>query len=45
MLAQGSVRPGLLAPEALDPTPFLRELPSLGIRSRLIREEELTTLE
>ena len=43
MLAQGSVSPGLLAPEALDPEPFLRALPSLGVRSRLIREEELTT--
>ncbi|ETW94335.1 MAG: hypothetical protein ETSY1_35335 [Candidatus Entotheonella factor] len=44
MLAQGSIHPGLLAPEALDPAPFLRELPSLGVRSRLIREEELATL-
>lgn len=45
MLAQGSISPGLLAPEALDPTPFLRALPSLGVRSRLIREEELTTFQ
>ncbi len=44
LLAQGSIRPGLLAPEALDPTPFLQALPALGIRSRLIREEELETL-
>ena len=43
MLARGRISPGLLAPEALDPAPFLRELPSLGVRSRLIREEELTT--
>ncbi len=44
MLAQGKIQPGLLAPEALDPEPFLRELSTLGIRSRLIREEEFETL-
>lgn len=45
MLAQGRISPGLLAPEALDPAPFLQALPSLGVRSRLIREEELETLQ
>ncbi len=45
MLAQGIISPGLLAPEALDPAPFLQALPSLGVRSRLIREEELETFQ
>jgi saccharopine dehydrogenase-like NADP-dependent oxidoreductase len=41
MLASGTVTTrGLLAPEALDPLPFLRALPSLGARTRIIREEE-----
>jgi saccharopine dehydrogenase (NAD+, L-lysine-forming) len=41
MLATGAVTTrGLLAPESLDPLPFLRALPSLGVRTRIIREEE-----
>jgi saccharopine dehydrogenase-like NADP-dependent oxidoreductase len=45
MLASGTVTTrGLLAPEALDPLPFLRVLPSLGGRTRIIREEEGTGL-
>ncbi len=41
MLASGTVTMrGLLAPEALDPLPFLRALASLGVRTRISREEE-----
>ena len=41
MLAAGTVTTrGLLAPEALDPLPFLRALASLGVRTRISREEE-----
>ena len=45
MLASGTVTDrGLLTPEALDPRPFLRALPSLGVRTRISREEEGTGL-
>jgi saccharopine dehydrogenase-like NADP-dependent oxidoreductase len=45
MLASGAITAsGLLVPEALDPLPFLRALPSLGVRTRIIREEEGTGL-
>jgi hypothetical protein len=41
LLATGAITSrGLLAPEALDPLPCLQALPSLGVCTRMIREEE-----
>jgi len=43
LLANGAVpATGLLAPEALDPVPFLHALSALGVRIRCIREEVLS---
>jgi hypothetical protein len=41
MLASEAVTTrGLLTPEGLDPLPFLRAFASLGVRTRVSREEE-----
>ena len=40
LLLEGGIRQrGLLAPEALDPRPFLREVLATGIRCQVSREE------
>jgi saccharopine dehydrogenase (NAD+, L-lysine-forming) len=41
LLAEGGItEPGVCAPEALDPAPFLTGLASIGAHIRVIREEE-----
>jgi hypothetical protein len=46
MLADDAIQErGVLAPEALDPLPFLRALPSLGaVQTRVVREEATSDL-
>ena len=39
-IRDGHVPPGVHAPEALDPSPFLNELRSRGVKSRVIMEQD-----